>query len=111
MRVFNASFVIPILPPSLCKTFRWPAHCFGNAVQTTSFQPVVNIAVVSGSAHLAIAVQSSTSTMKEAHMPALRDPNRKGVAGSFTNAVGGRRHIARAVDGTSHVDRVSSSLR
>jgi len=44
-------------------------------------------------------------------MPALRDPNRKGVAGSFTNAVGGRRHIARAVDRTSHVDRVSSSLR
>jgi len=43
-------------------------------------------------------------------MPALRDPNRKGVAGSLTNAVGGRRHIARAVDGTSHVDRVSSSL-
>ena len=37
-------------------------------------------------------------------MPALRDPNRKGVAGSLTNAVGGSRHIARAVDGTSHVD-------
>ena len=43
-------------------------------------------------------------------MPALRDPNRKGVAGSFTNAVGGRRHIARAVDGISHVDGRLSAL-
>ena len=49
--------------------------------------------------------------MKEARIPALmRDPNRKGMVCALTNAVGGRRHVARAVNGTSHLDRVSSSL-
>ena len=40
----------------------------------------------------------------------MRDPNRKAMVGALTNAVGGRRHVALAVDATSHVDRVSSSL-
>ena len=44
-------------------------------------------------------------------MPALRDPNQKAMVGTLTNAVGGRHRVARAADGTSHVDRVSSSLR
>ena len=32
------------------------------------------------------------------------------MVGALTDAVGGRRHVALAVDATSQVDRVSSSL-